>query len=525
MKISRSLIWIAATMLLACTRQGADEPGALVLQTISASAGDAVKTVVSGSSVLWSPNEKVNVFVEGASYTFTSNKSTESSSTTFNGYAPADIGTYYMLSPYNSSASMDVDDNIHTSLPTLQTGRDNTFDDGILILAGQSSTSSVNCKHVCSGIRFIPGRADITAVTLRGMLGEDISGSFRFYFDVSGDPVALDGTEEVITLTAPGGGTFKADKYYYIVTLPSDFGGGFTLTAYAGSKRGTMTKYSTLYRGQFKNLTNTLAADTDMEWADVPSVYYGPQNSFCVAPGGSVNIDVSPKKISGLWQRSGESASAPAPNGYQVLWGDATASLTGTTLSVTADAAGSSLVAIKNGDTILWSYLIWATGSKPEDVALGGNCYFQWGRKDPLQTTASRTANKGIGGLAYSIANPTIYIQGEVSACDWFCNDQSLQDASLWGAGGQKTVWDPCPEGYRVPSEAYYTDAGIDYGYLISNFLKLGYIADNGYHESRTYWTCTPSSSYSCALDDSRNPDVFFGQTRDIAAPVRCVKE
>ena len=254
-------------------------------------------------------------------------------------------------------------------------------------------------------------------------------------------------------------------------------------------------------------------------------MYYGPQNSFCVAPGGSVNIDVSPKKISGLWQRSGESASAPAPNGYQVLWGDATASLTGTTLSVTADAAGSSLVAIKNGDTILWSYLIWATGSKPEDVALGGNCYFQWGRKDPLQTTASRTANKGIGGLAYSIANPTIYIQGEVSACDWFCNDQSLQDASLWGAGGQKTVWDPCPEGYRVPSEAYYTDAGIDYGYLISNFLKLGYIADNGYHESRTYWTCTPSSSYSCALDDSRNPDVFFGQTRDIAAPVRCVKE
>jgi hypothetical protein len=71
MKIFRSIVWISALMLLACTRQGADDSGALVLQSINASAGEAVKTVVSGSSVLWSPNEKVNVFAEGASYTFT----------------------------------------------------------------------------------------------------------------------------------------------------------------------------------------------------------------------------------------------------------------------------------------------------------------------------------------------------------------------------------------------------------------------------------------------------------------------
>ena len=128
--------------------------------------------------------------------------------------------------------------------------------------------------------------------------------------------------------------------------------------------------------------------------------------------------------------------------------------------------------------------------------------------------------------LAYSIAHPDTFIKGADMARDWYCASTSSQDATLWGNGGRKTVWDPCPEGYRVPSEADFTHVDFDYGYLLDIFAELGYLHDNGFYGTwRSYWTRTPAGGSATALDDGSDPEVFLGQTRNIAAPVRCIKE
>ena len=195
---------------------------------------------------------------------------------------------------------------------------------------------------------------------------------------------------------------------------------------------------------------------------------------------------------------------------------------------------GAALVAIKDGDTILWSFLVWVTASVPAELTLptgkkilpplGGNLYFQWGRKDPLKSDCSFTDNLGTGGLEYSISHPGTFIRGVDNAFDWFCKNQGDQDASLWGNGGAKTVWDPCPEGYRVPPETDFTHEGFNESYLENNFPDLGYISNTGSYAAHwVYWTRTANGSGAAALDDTDFP--FYGQTRNIAAPVRCVKE
>jgi hypothetical protein len=239
--------------------------------------------------------------------------------------------------------------------------------------------------------------------------------------------------------------------------------------------------------------------------------------------------------MTGNWLRSGLSAmGGDVPTSAAVLWGAATASLSGTQLTMSGSTAGSSLVAIKKGETILWSYLLWVTDTAPEELPLpngkeilpplGGALYFQWGRKDPLQPSLTRTENQGTSGLSYSIAHPTQFIKGVDTAYDWYCTYQADQDATLWGDGGVKTVWDPCPQGYRVPSAADFTD--VDKTYVIANFAELGYLHNtDNYYTSRTYWSRTVSGFSATALDDTQSTEVLLGQTRNIAAPIRCVRE
>ena len=88
--------------------------------------------------------------------------------------------------------------------------------------------------------------------------------------------------------------------------------------------------------------------------------------------------------------------------------------------------------------------------------------YFQWGRKDPFPGKAASTgaAFEGVTGpvtTEYSVQNPTVYsIVGESdSAGNW--NTEQLDN--LWDEGTDKTIYDPCPAGYKVP--AYVSTVGL----------------------------------------------------------------
>lgn len=543
-----------AIALWSCSKEPR-ESGGLVQHTITAGIGGTTKTQLAAeyTDVFWSVGDEVDVWVGETAYEFASTLENTSSQSLFRGLAPADMGTSWVL-VYPKGASTGKSGNvISATLPATQTARANSYDPSAALLYGVSqTTSSTTCKHLYSGIRIMFTQTGIRRVSLRGKAGEKIAGDFTF--DFSGNtPSISSGTSETIVLNAPDGGTFETGTWYFILCLPTVFSRGITITADNGSQVGYFTTESstTFSRSIIKNKESF----TIENWADIGSagtVHYGPANTICLRKGASTTIDVTPWLTTAGWQRCGMETTAEAalPDGAEVLWGNSTASLSGTTLTLTAAATeGSSLVAITKNGSIIWSYLIWVTESVPAETTLpggavlqstlGGNCYFQWGRKDPLLDGCTYVENQGDNGLSYSIQHPDQYINGGGNTSDWLTNDTRYPDDNLWGGAlGAKTVWDPCPEGWRVTKEADFD--GLTESYAAS-FDKFGLLVPDGASELAKHnddygwyaycWTREPSgtsSKYLLMETDGVSGFIGFsitGNSRYEGLSVRCVKE
>lgn len=142
---------------------------------------------------------------------------------------------------------------------------------------------------------------------------------------------------------------------------------------------------------------------------------------------------------------------------------------------------GNASIAVRNSkDLILWSWHIWcseegwndhiyannagtmmdrnlgATSATPGDIGAFGLLY-QWGRKDPFMgscaksgtTLAASTGNwttiKSSQTVYYAEENPMTYI----ASSDWCLNSQNIYEIR-W-TEYEKSLYDPCPVGYRVP--------------------------------------------------------------------------
>ncbi len=151
---------------------------------------------------------------------------------------------------------------------------------------------------------------------------------------------------------------------------------------------------------------------------------------------------------------------------------------------VATGVEGNALVAVKNtSGRIIWSWHIWATdqprnqiytnsngtfvvldrnvGAIRADRGVGevwkesiGTVYF-WGRKDPF--ISEDTYSKGNTSLTIdeSIANPTV----SHSTNSWSAGRSSwttVLNTGLW-SDSQKTIYDPCPVGYRVATANVWT--------------------------------------------------------------------
>ena len=143
-------------------------------------------------------------------------------------------------------------------------------------------------------------------------------------------------------------------------------------------------------------------------------------------------------------------------------------------------------------DVILWSWHIWLTDQPAEHVynnsagtmmdrnlgatsaakgdagALG--LLYQWGRKDPFLGSSSTSSNTvALSTLTwpspvqvstlpvdatYHIANPTTFITSNNSRqnYDWFFTSSLEYHNDRWpDSGSPKSIYDPCPAGWRVP--------------------------------------------------------------------------
>ena len=171
------------------------------------------------------------------------------------------------------------------------------------------------------------------------------------------------------------------------------------------------------------------------------------------------------------------SNTAITPTSVEVLWEDREGILTGVTLKdgkisfMSTGLEGNALVAAKNASgKILWSWHIWVTDQPADHVYVNDRGTFtmldrnlgatradrgvgeewresagfryQWGRKDPFRQEGYNRLGVQLT-LDETVLYPTSYI---TNYDQWM----SELNQNLWSTS-QKTIYDPCPVGYRTP--------------------------------------------------------------------------
>jgi hypothetical protein len=265
------------------------------------------------------------------------------------------------------------------------------------------------------------------------------------------------------------------------------------------------------------------SVDGDIEGAEVVLSESGTANSYIVSLAGSY-------KFSTVKGNSSESVGAVAS--AEVLWesfgtdvnpnvGDLVKNPVysdGYIAFQTAETfkEGNAVIAAKDASgNILWSWHIWltdepegqeyynnagtmmdrnlgATSATPGDVGALGLLY-QWGRKDPFLGASSIhfdtmaeakstiiwpsavNSDSSNGTVEYATAHPTTFITYNSSNNDWYYTGDYSTDNTRWTpSSSSKSIYDPCPFGWRVPdggdegvwskalgSSSYFNDASL----------------------------------------------------------------
>jgi uncharacterized protein (TIGR02145 family) len=215
-----------------------------------------------------------------------------------------------------------------------------------------------------------------------------------------------------------------------------------------------------------------------------------------------------------------------------------------------------------------------ATSAEPGEVGALGLLY-QWGRKDPFLGSSSITSDifakstgswpstvyssSSNGTIEYAVKNPMTFITMNSSNDDWYYTGYSSTENTRWES--EKTIYDPCPAGWRVPdggSNGVWSKAlgyslettskydtaneGMNFfgnfgsastiwyptsGYRDGNNGALGYVGLSG-----LYWSATPSSRYAyyryahyLLFRDDGYLNPAFDHNRTSGRSVRCVQE
>ena len=214
-----------------------------------------------------------------------------------------------------------------------------------------------------------------------------------------------------------------------------------------------------------------------------------------------------------------------------------------------------------------------ATSANPGDVGALGLLY-QWGRKDPFLGSSSISSNalakstitwpsavssnSKNGTIAYATANPTTFIKNNDSNNDWYYTGSLSTDNTRWTTSeSNKSIYDPCPAGWRVPdggsngvwskalgsrssfkrkslysksnkcikfSGKFGSASTIWYpasGYRVDSDGRLSNVGGSGY-----YWSASPYNSGAHSLGFKDDGYVFPSgkDTRSYGQSVRCLQ-
>ena len=277
-------------------------------------------------------------------------------------------------------------------------------------------------------------------------------------------------------------------------------------------------------------------------------------NCYIVSQGGSycllatkgnqpANLLHSTESASVLWESFGTSTTPSVGDLIKSVSYD-----NGYITFLTADTfkEGNAVIAAKDASgTILWSWHIWFTDQPQEQVynnnagtmmdrnlgatsitnndigALG--LLYQWGRKDPFlgsstlssktvvsksvaKSTISWPAPVSTGTIAYVTSHPTTFVYGDN---DWYFGNY---DTPLWTTSSKaKSIYDPCPAGWRVPDggrNSVWAKARGDLGSFFSIYPFTPY-DDYGF-DFYYYFTATTNWYPASGIRDNSGESLMY---------------
>ncbi len=224
---------------------------------------------------------------------------------------------------------------------------------------------------------------------------------------------------------------------------------------------------------------------------------------------------------------------------------------------------GNAIVAVRNSSgTILWSWHIWVADYDPEatvqtyvsgavlmDRNLGAisatpgtiesyGLYYQWGRKDPFIINYHMvTAPENAISYEYRDSNNDNIEQAVKNPCVVY-NDANWGYNKLWDSN--KTIYDPCPAGWRVMDSYAWSDVERASSYVNGYFrISSEYATPNGAsiptagrtdgdeyvnscYEYGYYFTTNPDLQYYFHYSSHKMSTINYGE--DNLMSVRCQK-
>lgn len=487
-------------------------------------------------------------------------------------------------------------------------GLDPTADIAKVPMVAASNGKKLMFSNLCGGIKFrIADWQDagimVKSIEIKANGEESLTGAAKV--NIADGTYSLTGGKSALTLSFENGVTIGAGGHRdqaqsFIAFLPAGkYSKGFTFTI-------TDTDGMVYTKSAEGEINLTAGVVTPLKPL-LLTVYYGKANCVRTATAGDLTIDATPYySFSDDFTYNGTAVTSANPAvKAKIVWqhtissgsGDVigTPTISGNELKVPVKGTyGNALVAICDAsDKILWSYHIWVSDMEEiqykNDIAgefrmmdrnLGAlstklkdqnayGCFYQWGRKDPfprpvpvtrptsaakyknqdVELTGNTTTTEETGTIGYTLSHPDTRL---LDASSWY---KAGMPDGLWGnpkgdntgGAGVKTIYDPCPEGYRVADPMCYSmgwkkdkafcDANYGYEFVTdggsgrSTYHTSGYLSTNAnaieYLQYRgAIWTNAPINGKGLRLylnnADVKNTD---GMPFTNGLPVRCVKE
>ena len=504
-------------------------------------------------------------------------------------YYPYDAAVVCEASADGASYLMSV------TLPDVQQYVDGNFAVNAFPMSAVSDDENLTFNNICGLLKLqLKGVQKVASIKIQGNSGEKLSGAGVVATYLDGVPsITMDAAAKTTATLkcSPAVQLSESNAVdFYIVLPPVVFADGFTVTIVDSDANEVVlksAKQTTMSRSTVLKMPEvTLPAPEEPEsTGDLAAA--GTANSYIVQNVGTYyfptvkgNTDISVGEVASaavLWESFGTSD--------YVSVGSVVTNVSYANGVITFDTAkkfkyGNAVIGAKDKDgNILWSWHIWvtdypaahvynneagvmmdrnlgATAAYPGSVEALGLLY-QWGRKDPFLNSSSVSdvrnpyssitwpdpveTDAEIGTVEYTILHPTTFLTAAAKyPYDWHFNST---DNSLWSS--QKTMYDPCPAGWRVPdggSKTIWKLSGYsglefsaeEYGFefpisdsATSWYPASGFISYEGVlsmqGEYGFYWTVTPESTWACCMSlalEGFRPNAM--NDRSFAYSVRC---